>query len=156
MYTLATKPQDFKKTYTRKWWVMDVSGISLGRAASYIASIIRGKHQTFFSPHVDCGDYVVVVNAAKVKLTGNKVDDKMYYRHTGFPGGLKSETAKFKLSKKPEDIIYQAVKRMMPRSPLNRRSLHKLKIYADDQHPHMANKPEKLDMPRITYYTKNQ
>ena len=130
----------------RKWWVVDLNGQVLGRAASQIAHILRGKHKPTFTPHVNDGDYVIVVNAEKVTLTGNKWNDKMYHRHTGYVGGLKSSTASEVRDRHPEDLIRLAVKGMLPRGPLGRAQLRNLKIYAGAEHPHSAQTPEPLTL----------
>ena len=130
----------------RKWFVVDAENKVLGRLASEIATRLRGKHKPNFSPHMDVGDFIVVVNADKVKLTGNKLDDKIYYRHSGYMGGIKEQTAKEVLAKKPEELIRMAVKGMLPKNKLGRQQLKKLKIYAGSDHPHQAQKPEELDI----------
>lgn len=126
----------------RDWWVVDLSGQTLGRAASQIASLLRGKHKVIFSSHVDAGDFVVVVNAEKVKLTGRKLDDKHYHSFTGYLGGMKSVPARQMLADKPEELIKQAVRRMLPRNALGRQTFSKLKIYAGTEHPHSAQNPK--------------
>ncbi len=130
----------------RKWWVVDLEGQILGRAASQIAHVLRGKHKPTFTPHVNDGDYVIVINADKVALTGNKWDNKVYYRHTGYVGGLKSTTATELRDRHPEDIIRLAVKGMLPRGPLGRAQLRNLKVYAGGEHPHSAQTPEQLTL----------
>ncbi len=130
----------------RKWYLVDASGKTLGRLASRIATILMGKHKPIYTPHVDTGDYVVVVNAEKIVLTGKKLDQKRYYRHSGYPGGLKVVTARQLLEKHPERLIYLAVKRMLPKNALGRRMLRKLKVYAGPEHPHQAQKPEPIDL----------
>ena len=130
----------------RKWWVVDLEGQILGRAASQIAHILRGKHKPTFTPHVNDGDYVIVINADKIKLTGKKWDNKIYYRHTGFVGGLKSATATELHNRHPEEIIRLAVKGMLPRGPLGRAQLRNLKIYASAEHPHSAQTPAVLNL----------
>ena len=130
----------------RKWYVLDAEGKILGRLASYIASRLRGKHKAIFTPHVDTGDFVVVINADKVKLTGTKWDRKIYYRHTGYVGGLKQISAKKLREKKPEEIIRLAVKRMLPKNSLGRLQFKKLKVYGGSEHPHGAQQPEMLEM----------
>jgi large subunit ribosomal protein L13 len=125
----------------RKWHVVDVAGMTLGRAATQIAHLLRGKHKTTFTPHVDSGDFVVVVNAAKVAFTGKKLTDKMYYHHTLFPGGIIAVPAGELLQKKPQEIIRRAVWGMLPKGPLGRRVIKKLKIYAAGEHPHEAQQP---------------
>ena len=131
-------------THPRQWWIVDGDGMTLGRLATQVATLLRGKHKPIYTPHVDTGDFVVVVNAEKVVLTGNKMKAKIYYRHTGYPGGLKQAKAEEILTKKPTDLVYKAVKGMMPKNALNRASLQKLKIYAGPEHPHAAQKPQPL------------
>ena len=130
----------------RKWYVVDAKDRVLGRLSSGIASRLRGKHKPIFTPHADTGDFIVVINAEKITLTGAKWDKKMYHRHTGYLGGLKSISAGKLLEKKPEEIIRMAVKRMLPKNSLGRRQLKKLKIYAGSEHPHQAQQPEKLEI----------
>jgi large subunit ribosomal protein L13 len=130
----------------RKWWVVDLEGQILGRAASQIAHILRGKHKPTFTPHVNDGDYVIVINADKVALSGKKWSDKIYYRHTGYVGGLKSATATEVRERRPEDLIKLAVKGMLPRGPLGRAQLRNLKIYAAAEHPHAAQTPTALTL----------
>jgi large subunit ribosomal protein L13 len=143
MKTYSAKPADVKE----KWWIVDAQDLVLGRLASRIALILRGKHRPMFTPHIDTGDHVVVINAEKIKLTGKKVEQKIYYRHTGYAGGIKAPTAKFILNGKyPNRIIEKAVERMMPKeSPLARKQLGKLRVYAGAQHPHEAQQPEVID-----------
>ncbi|NOZ85433.1 MAG: 50S ribosomal protein L13 [Deltaproteobacteria bacterium] len=129
----------------RPWFVVDLDGKVLGRAASKIAMALRGKDRPIFTPHVDTGAFVVCINAAKVKLTGNKLDKKSYYHYTGYPGGIKEETAGELLAKKPEEIIRRAVRGMLPRNRLGRQLLNKLKVYAGPEHPHQAQQPKPLD-----------
>jgi large subunit ribosomal protein L13 len=126
----------------RDWLVIDLEGQTLGRAASQIASLLRGKHKPTFTPHADCGDFVIVVNADKVKLTGRKLDNKMYHRHSGYIGSTKSRTARQMLDTKPEQLIKIAVRRMLPRGPLGRATYGKLKVYAGGEHPHVAQQPK--------------
>lgn len=126
----------------REWLLVDLNGLTLGRAATQIAHLLRGKHKATFTPHYDVGDFVVVINADKVKLSGRKLDNKMYYRHSGYMGSTKSRTARQMLATKPEEIIKLAVKRMLPRGPLGRATYRKLKVYAGDQHPHDAQQPK--------------
>ncbi len=128
----------------RKWFIVDADDQVLGRLATRVATVLRGKHRPTFTPHVDCGDFIVVVNAEKVKLTGNKAADKRYWRHSGFPGGIYSRTAAEVLERKPEDVIRKAVEGMLPRNRLGRQLAKKLKIYAGEQHPHSAQRPEPL------------
>ncbi len=141
------KTKMFKKEeITKKWYVVDASGKTLGRLASRIAIVLMGKHKPEYTPHVDTGDYVIVVNADKVVLTGKKLDQKFYYRHSGYPGGLKMISARQMLQKHPERLIYLAVKRMLPKTALGRKMLKKLKVYASPDHPHSAQKPEPLEI----------
>ena len=141
--TVSLKPADVEK----KWIVIDAQDAVVGRLASFIAMRLRGKHRPDYTPHVDCGDYVVVVNAEKVRFTGKKTTDKVYYRHTGYPGGLKETPYKMMLQKKPEHILRHAVKGMLPKNRLGRRLITKLRLYAGAQHPHTAQQP-KLYTPR--------
>jgi len=134
-----------KETTQRNWLVIDVKDKVLGRAATTIASVLRGKHKAIFTPHADCGDFVVVINADKVKLTGNKWKDKEYIHHTGFPGGLKSYPAEKAVERHPTRLVEDAVRRMLPRTNLGRALMKKLKIYASDKHPHAAQKPTVLE-----------
>lgn len=129
------------KDIERKWYIIDASGIPLGRLASEIAIILRGKHKPTFTPHVDTGDHVIVINAGDVALTGKKRDDKYYYRYSGYPGGLKKTPYGELLEKKPERAVYLAVKRMLPSNRLGRAMLKKLKVYAGSEHPHQAQNP---------------
>jgi large subunit ribosomal protein L13 len=133
-----------KSAVNRSWFVVDLDGKVLGRTATEIARVLRGKHKTIYTPSVDTGDFVVVLNAEKVKLTGNKMADKQYYRHTGFPGGIRSITAAKLLEKKPEELIIKAVKGMLPKNKLGREMLKKLKVYAGGDHPHDAQQPKEL------------
>jgi large subunit ribosomal protein L13 len=137
MRTVSAK----KEEVTRQWYVVDAEGQTLGRLSTEIANRLRGKHKASFTPHVDTGDYVVVINAEKVKVTGRKAQDKMYYHHTGFPGGIKSISFEKLVDKSPERIIEAAVKGMMPKNKLSRAMLAKLKIYAGSEHPHEAQQP---------------
>lgn len=141
--TRSATPRDIQ----RSWYVVDAKDQVLGRLASQIATILRGKHKPIFTPHIDTGDFVVVINADKVRLTGNKWDDKTYHRHTGFPGGLRSETAREMLERRPAELIETAVRRMIRRSPLGRQMMTKLKVYAGESHPHEAQKPQLLQLP---------
>jgi large subunit ribosomal protein L13 len=143
MKTYSMKPAEVQK----KWFVVDAEGVVLGRMAAIIANTLRGKHKPGYTPHVDCGDNVIVVNAEKVALTGKKLSDKIYYRHTGHPGGIKARTAGQILgSKRPEDVVVLAVQRMLPRNTLARTQLSNLKVYAVTEHPHGAQQPEALDI----------
>jgi large subunit ribosomal protein L13 len=143
MKTLSLKPADV----TRAWHLVDADGLVLGRLASLVAMRLRGKHKRTFTPHVDCGDFVVVVNAEKVRLTGNKLTDRKFYWHTGHPGGVKERTMGQILGGRyPERAILKAVERMVPRGPLGREQMRHLKVYAGAAHPHDAQKPVKLDI----------
>ena len=143
MKTYSAKPGDVQ----RDWFVVDAEDVVLGRLASIVASRLRGKHKPTFTPHIDCGDNIIVVNAGKVRLTGNKRTDKTYYRHTGYPGGIKSATAGEILDgKHPERVVHKAVERMISRSPLGRQQMRKLHVYAGAEHPHEAQKPQVLDV----------
>ena len=131
-------------TIDRKWYVVDAEGMTLGRLASEVAKVLRGKNKPIFTPHMDTGDYVIVVNAEKVKVTGKKLDQKVYYHHSGYVGGLKETTLKEKMAKKPEQVIELAVKGMLPKGPLGRQMYRKLFVYAGPEHNHAAQKPETL------------
>ena len=128
----------------RRWFVVDASNQSLGRLASEVAKVLRGKHRPQYTPHADTGDFVIVVNAEKVGLTGNKLRDKMYYNHSGYPGGLRTESAEHLLSRRPTVVIERAVRGMLPKNSLGRTMGKKLKVYAGASHPHTAQKPEPL------------
>ena len=141
MKTFVAKEHEVDK----KWYLIDANEKVLGRIATQIAMRLRGKHKPIFTPHADTGDFVVVVNAEKLKLTGRKWDDKFYYRHSGYMGGLKEISAKKLLEKKPEDLLRFAVKGMLPKNSLGRRQLKKLKIYAGPDHPHQAQQPEFME-----------
>jgi len=140
--TYQQKPSEVR----RRWFVVDAQGKVLGRLASQVAAILRGKHKPTFTPHVDGGDFVIVVNAEKVRLTGRKLERKVYYWHTGYPGGIKSATAGQLLQTKPEELFRLAVQRMLPKTALGRRMLRKLKVYRGPNHPHAAQQPEKLEV----------
>ncbi|MCI8799707.1 50S ribosomal protein L13 [Acetatifactor muris] len=131
-------------TIDRKWYVVDAAGMTLGRLASEVAKILRGKNKPIFTPHLDMGDYVIVINAEKISVTGKKLDQKVYYHHSGYVGGLKEVTLKEKMSKKPEQVIELAVKGMLPKGPLGRQMYKKLYVYAGPEHKHEAQKPEVL------------
>ena len=133
-------------TIERKWYVVDATGHTLGRLSSEIASILRGKNKPTFTPHIDTGDYVIVVNADKIKVTGKKMDQKIDYNHSDYVGGMKETTLKEKMAKKPEDVIRLAVKGMLPKGPLGRSMITKLHIYAGPEHNHQAQKPEVLEI----------
>ena len=142
MKTVSAKAE----TVHRDWYVIDADGQILGRLATEVARRLRGKHKTQYTPHVDTGDYVVVVNAGKVKVTGRKASDKMYYRHTGYPGGLKEASFTRLIERSPEKVIEHAVKGMLPRNPLGRAMYRKLKVYSGPEHPHGAQQPETLTL----------
>ena len=131
-------------TIDRKWYVVDATGMTLGRLASEVASVLRGKNKPIFTPHMDTGDYVIVVNAEKVAVTGKKLDQKIYYHHSDYVGGMKSTTLREKLNKKPQDVIEHAVRGMLPKGPLGRQMYKKLFVYAGPEHKHAAQKPETL------------
>jgi len=131
-------------TIDRKWYVVDATGMTLGRLASEIAKILRGKHKPIFTPHMDTGDYVIVVNAEKVKVTGKKLDQKIYYKHSGYVGGMKETTLREMMAKKPDQVVKLAVKGMLPKGPLGRQMYKKLYVYAGSEHNHAAQKPEVL------------
>lgn len=135
-----------KETVTRNWYVIDAEGKPLGRVASKAAVVLRGKHKPTYTPHVDCGDYVIIVNASKVLLTGNKMEDKKYYNHSQYPGGLRIRTAKEMVERYPEEMVEKAVKGMLPKNRLGRSMYKKLFVYAGENHPHMAQKPEEIDI----------
>ena len=143
MKTYSARPADIEK----KWVIVDATGVVLGRLASIIAMRLRGKHKATFTPHMDMGDNVIVINAEKVQMTGNKRADKTYYWHTGYPGGIKSRTAgQILAGAHPERVLEKAVQRMMPGGPLTRRQLSNLRVYAGESHPHEAQTPEVLDV----------
>ncbi|AEY00608.1 50S ribosomal protein L13 [Oceanimonas sp. GK1] len=142
MKTFVAKPETVK----RDWYVVDAEGKTLGRLATEIARRLRGKHKPEFTPHVDCGDYIIVINAEKVQVTGNKAQDKIYYSHSGFPGGIKSISFEKLIDRKPEMVIESAVRGMLPRGPLGRAMYRKMKVYAGSQHNHAAQQPQVLDI----------
>ena len=133
-------------TIDRKWYVVDAEGQTLGRLSSEIAKVLRGKNKPTYTPHIDTGDNVIVVNAEKIKVTGKKLDQKIYYNHSDFPGGMRETTLKEMLANKPEDVITLAVKGMLPKGPLGRSMITKLHVYAGAEHPHAAQKPEALEI----------
>ncbi len=142
MKTYSARPADIEK----KWVLIDAEGVVLGRLASQVASLLRGKHKTTYTPHMDCGDNVIVINADKVSLTGKKLADKIYYWHTGYPGGIKQRTAGQILDgKHPDRVVRKAVERMVPRGPLGRQQLKNLRVYAGAEHPHEAQSPTVMD-----------
>ena len=142
MKTISVKPESVK----RDWYVIDAEGETLGRMATEIAVRLRGKHKPEYTPHVDTGDYIVVVNAEKVQVTGNKAKDKIYHRHTGYPGGLKSVSFEKLIDKAPERVVQNAVKGMLPKGPLGRAMFKKMKVYAGAEHPHNAQQPQQLTL----------
>ena len=142
MKTYSAKPADVE----RKWWLIDADGLVLGRLASIVAMRLRGKHKPLYTPHLDCGDHVVVVNADKVALTGAKEDDKVYHWHTGYPGGLRSRTVREQRGRRPERLIEKAVERMLPKTKLGRQVISKLHVYAGPEHKHAGQKPAALDV----------
>ena len=147
MITEFAKKEDFiNGKHHRSWWIVDAKGKTLGRMATKIAHILRGKHKAIFSSHVDTGDFVIVVNAEKVHISGKKEDEKMYFRHTGYPGGIKSHKFSQLLEKHPHRIVEGAVKGMMPKNALNRRSLSRLKVYNGSEHPHQVQELKNLDI----------
>lgn len=142
MTTYTAKPSDIK----REWYIVDASGKTLGRLASEVAKRLRGKHKAEYTSHLDTGDYVIVINARNVRVTGNKFNDKLYHHHTGFPGGLKSVTFNKLLDKNPAMVIEKAVKGMLPKGPLGREIYRKLRVYADAEHKHIAQQPKILEI----------
>jgi len=140
--TFSAKPHEVE----RSWFVVDAENQTLGRLASRIATVLRGKHKPIYTPHVDCGDYVVVINADKVHVTGRKMDQKMYYRHSGYPGGLRSVTLRRQLETFPERVLEAAVRGMLPKNRLGRQMFKKLKVYAGTNHPHQAQQPTQLEL----------
>jgi large subunit ribosomal protein L13 len=146
MKTFSAKPADIEK----KWFVIDASGLVVGRLATIIATRLKGKHKPIYTPHVDCGDNIVVINADKVVFTGKKFTDKVYYWHTGHPGGIKERTARQLLEGRfPERVVEKAVERMVPRGPLGRRQMKNLRVYAGAEHPHVAQQPVVLDVAKL-------
>jgi large subunit ribosomal protein L13 len=142
MKTYLTKPAEVE----RQWYVVDAEGKNLGRLASEIAKILRGKHKPIYSPSVDCGDYVIVLNADKISVTGRRLDQKYYYRHSGYPGGISSISLRDQLEKHPTRPLEAAVKGMLPKNPLGRKMLKKLKLYTGSEHPHQAQQPVELEL----------
>ena len=142
MKTYTVRKSDIK----REWYVVDAQGKILGRLASEIAKILRGKHKPIYVPHLDCGDHVIVVNAEKVRVTGKKLDQKFYYRHSGYPGGLKSISLRDQLQKHPTRVLEAAVRGMLPKNRLGRAMIKKLKVYAGGSHPHQAQQPKVLEL----------
>ena len=151
MKTYSAKPADIEK----KWILIDAEGLVVGRLAAIVATRLRGKHKPTYTPHMDCGDNVIVVNAEKAVLTGNKLDKKIYYWHTGYPGGIKERTARKVFEGRfPERVVEKAVERMLPRGPLGRQQMRNLRVYAGEEHPHAAQQPETLDIAALN--PKNQ
>ena len=142
MKTYNAKPGEI----SRDWYVVDADGQTLGRLATELADVLRGKGKPQYTPHVDTGDFIVVVNAEKVQVTGNKLDQKLYYRHSGYPGGLRSRTLREQLDRRPEEVIRKAVRGMLPKNRLARRQITKLKIYAGPEHPHASQTPKPLPL----------
>ncbi len=140
--TYATTPSVIE----RGWWVIDAQGMTLGRLASRVAPILRGKHKPYFTPHLDTGDYVIIVNAEKIHVTGKRMDQKIYYRHSGYPGGLKKMTLREMMKRRPTRALKLAIKGMLPKGPLGRQMMTKLRIYAGAEHPHQAQQPQALDI----------
>ena len=142
MKTISAREQDIE----RDWYVVDAQGQTLGRLATRVATILRGKHKPNYTPHVDCGDYVIIVNAEKIHVTGQKMSQKKYYRHSGYPGGLKQITLRDQLQKFPNRVLESAVRGMLPRNRLGRRMFKKLKVYAGAEHPHEAQQPKLMEL----------
>ncbi|MGC8826350.1 MAG: 50S ribosomal protein L13 [Anaerolineae bacterium] len=142
MRTYTLKEKDIQ----REWYVVDAAGKTLGRLATEIAKILRGKHKPYYTPHMDCGDYVIVINADKIRVTGRKLDQKIYYWHSGYPGGLKSVTLRRQLQTHPERVLQAAVRGMLPKNRLGRKMFKKLKVYASPEHPHQAQQPKPLEL----------
>jgi len=135
-----------KESVERKWFVVDADGKTLGRLATEVATVLRGKHKPTYTPHVDCGDYVIIVNAEKINLTGNKLDNKIYYNHSGYPGGLRKRTAKTMIEAYPEEMIERAIKGMLPKGSLGKQMYRKLFVYSGAEHEHQAQKPEVMEI----------
>ncbi|WP_182112011.1 MULTISPECIES: 50S ribosomal protein L13 [unclassified Actinotalea] len=146
MRTYTPKPGDVERT----WHVIDASDVVLGRLATHVATLLRGKHKATFAPHVDGGDFVIVINAAKVALTGNKREQKLAYRHSGYPGGLRATPIGELLEKKPERVVEKAVRGMLPKTSLSRAQMSKLKVYAGPEHPHSAQQPKPFEITQVT------
>ncbi len=145
MRTYSPKPSDVQ----RQWHVIDATDVVLGRLASHVAPLLRGKHKTYYAPHIDTGDHVIIVNAEKVALTGNKLEQKRAYRHSGYPGGLRSVAYSELMAKHPDRAIEKAIKGMLPKGPLGRKMVKKLKVYAGPEHPHQAQKPVPYKITKI-------
>lgn len=142
MKTYVTKPDDIE----HDWWVVDAEGKTLGRLASEVAKVLRGKHKPYYAPNLDCGDFVIVLNADKIHVTGNKMEEKIYYRHSGYPGSLRGMTLGELLERHPTRAVRKAIGGMLPHNRLGRRMIKKLKIYAEDTHPHEAQQPQPLEV----------
>lgn len=142
MKTFVAKPAEIE----RKWFVVDAEGQTLGRLATQVATILRGKHKPIYTPHVDCGDYVIIINAEKIEVTGKKRTDKMYRWHTGYPGGLRERSFEEMMDRQPEKIVYQAIKGMLPKNKLGSQMITKLKVVVGPEHQHAAQKPETLEL----------
>jgi large subunit ribosomal protein L13 len=140
--TYSAKPEDI----VRRWYIVDADGLTLGRMATTIANVLRGKNKPIFTPHMDCGDFVIVINADKIVVTGNRLDEKKYYRHSGYPGGLTTESMRTVMAKNPERVITQAVQKMLPKNLLSKQVMRKLKVYSGTEHPHGAQQPEVLEI----------
>lgn len=140
--TYVTKPAEIE----RDWWVVDAKGQTLGRLAARLAPILKGKHKPTYAPNVDAGDFIIVLNADRIHVTGTKLDSKLYHRHSGYPGGLSSVSLRVMLDKHPDRVVQYAVRGMLPKNALGRKMLKKLKVYAGDQHPHQAQKPKTLEL----------
>jgi large subunit ribosomal protein L13 len=138
--TYSAKPEDIQ----RRWYIVDAEGLTLGRMATTIATVLRGKHKAIYTPHMDCGDYVIVINADKIVVTGNRMEEKKYYHHSGYPGGLTTESMRTVMAKNPERVITQAVQKMLPKTILSKDVIRKLKVYRGAEHPHGAQQPEVL------------
>ena len=144
MKTYVTKPVDADEA--RRWYVVNAEGQTLGRLASQIATVLKGKHKTIYSPSVDCGDYVVVINAEKIQVTGRRMEQKFYHRHSGYPGGLSSISLQHQLGKHPHRVLEAAIKGMLPKNPMGRKMFAKLKVYAGPTHPHQAQQPVDMEL----------
>lgn len=144
--TYVAKKEEMGQDWDRAWWIVDARGQTLGRMAARIARVLMGKHKPQYTPHVDVGDYVIVVNAAEVQVTGKKRHDKMYHNYSGYPGGLRTRPFREVIQKTPTEPVYEAVRRMLPKSTLGHRMLKKLRVYAEDDHPHQQQKPQPLEL----------
>ncbi len=142
MKTIFVNPKKFE----HKWYLIDAEGKTLGRLAAKVATVLRGKHKPYFTPHQECGDSVIIINAERIRVTGNKMSDKLYYRHSGYPGGLRVETLEKVLVRKPRYPIEHAIKGMLPKNRLGRKLFNNVKVYAGSAHPHGAQKPEKIEI----------